>query len=223
MSYCGIYEIRNVVTNDAYVGSTINRDNRWLEHRCELNGNYHHNQHLQNAWNKYGERSFLFNWLEDTPQDLLLMREQAYLDSGVFVYNIAKHADAPTRGRAMSEISRHRLSESRRGIKFSEEHRRKLSEAAKGKKLSEATRHKMSESRKGHPTSEETRRKISNSHKGKKGTSPSEATRRKMSESQKGKFVSEDTCRKISEALKRRSLSAEHKTKLSEAKSKVND
>ena len=114
----------------------------------------------------------------------------------------------------MSEETRRKISEAKKGRTFSEEHRRNISESHKGKKrapFSEETRRKMSEANKGEKNpmygkhiSEETRRKISEA---KKGHTLSEETRRKMSESHKGKKrapFSEETRRKMSEAHKRK-------------------
>ena len=71
----------------------------------------------------------------------------------------------------MSEETRRKISEAKKGRTFSEEHRRKISEAIKGKHLSAEHRRKISESNKGKkraPFSEETRRKMSEAHKRKK-------------------------------------------------------
>ena len=54
----GIYKIENKVNGKIYVGQSIDIDTRWYNHRNELNGNRHYNEHLQNAWNKYGEDNF---------------------------------------------------------------------------------------------------------------------------------------------------------------------
>ena len=106
----------------------------------------------------------------------------------------------------MSEETRRKMSEAKKGHTFSEEHRRKISEANKGEKNpmygkhhTDDTRKKMSEAHQN--ISDDTRRKMSESHKGKKF---SEETRRKLSESHKGKHLSEEHRRKISEALKRK-------------------
>ncbi len=57
----GIYCIINVLSGDAYVGQTHERFvRRFWHHRWKLRDNSHDNQHLQNAWNLYGEDNFLF-------------------------------------------------------------------------------------------------------------------------------------------------------------------
>lgn len=60
----GIYKIENIVNGKVYVGQSINIEQRWYNHKNELNGNRHCNLYLQNAWNKYGKDSFVFSVLE---------------------------------------------------------------------------------------------------------------------------------------------------------------
>jgi group I intron endonuclease len=60
----GIYCIKNVVTGKMYIGSSINIEGRWKQHRYQLNTNRHENHYLQHSWNKHGEGSFEFSILE---------------------------------------------------------------------------------------------------------------------------------------------------------------
>jgi len=61
----GIYEIRNTVNGKWYRGQTAKTGfkGRWRDHRRDLNKGKHVNQHLQNAWDKYGEGAFKFSVL----------------------------------------------------------------------------------------------------------------------------------------------------------------
>lgn len=61
---CGIYIIQNVVNGNIYVGSSININRRFSQHKSTLRHNTHRNKHLQNAWNKYGEENFEFIVIE---------------------------------------------------------------------------------------------------------------------------------------------------------------
>lgn len=54
------YAIKNMVTGDAYVGSTSNWKNRKKSHMSLLRKGKHHSIWLQRAWNKYGANSFVF-------------------------------------------------------------------------------------------------------------------------------------------------------------------
>ena len=51
----GIYQIRNIINNKIYIGQSLNIKTRFLQHKQALRKNRHPNQHLQNAWNKYGK------------------------------------------------------------------------------------------------------------------------------------------------------------------------
>ena len=62
MSSAGyVYEIKNKVNGNCYIGSTINPKARWAEHKGRLRNNKHHSFIMQNAWKKYGEGAFEFN------------------------------------------------------------------------------------------------------------------------------------------------------------------
>lgn len=71
----GIYKIENKINGKIYVGQSIDIKTRWYNHRKELNGNRHHNEHLQNAWNKYGESQFTFNIIEECTVENIDERE----------------------------------------------------------------------------------------------------------------------------------------------------
>lgn len=53
-----IYKIVNKITNEKYIGQTINFSRRISEHLNKLKNNSHPNKKLQNSWNKYGEDNF---------------------------------------------------------------------------------------------------------------------------------------------------------------------
>jgi|688.fasta_scaffold239346_2 hypothetical protein len=131
----------------------------------------------------------------------------------------------------LSEETRRKMSESKKGKTFTEEHRRKLSEAHKNRPpRSEETRRKMSEAQKGKTRSEETRRKMSDwirseetRHKiseAKKGKEFSEEHRLNLSEASKGKTHTEETRLKMSKTRKGKPHSEEHRRKISEAQKK---
>lgn len=97
---CGIYKIENITNGKVYIGSSQNIFRRWKEHKRDLNGNKHHSYHLQAAWNKYKENNFIFSIIEQCNQDVLLDREQHYIDlymsaDGYFGYNESPYAGKP--------------------------------------------------------------------------------------------------------------------------------
>lgn len=76
----GIYKITCVPSGKAYIGSSVNVEKRWREHRHHLAKGKHHSPTLQRAWNKYGSAAFTWEVLERVGEHELLSREQHYLD-----------------------------------------------------------------------------------------------------------------------------------------------
>jgi group I intron endonuclease len=78
----GIYKITNIVTGKVYVGSSIRIENRFKEHKYNLNKNIHHSKKLQNSYNKYGSDKFIFDVIEICLNNKIILyeREQYYID-----------------------------------------------------------------------------------------------------------------------------------------------
>jgi group I intron endonuclease len=77
----GIYKIISKIDGKYYIGSSKDisgSHGRWYIHKLDLNKHCHHNEYLQNAWNKHGQKNFDFVIIEKTSD--LLNREQYYLD-----------------------------------------------------------------------------------------------------------------------------------------------
>lgn len=70
---CAIYQIKNLINNKIYIGSSVDVVDRWREHKRSLKKSSHHSTHLQRSWNKYGEKNFEFSLIEivDNQQQLL--------------------------------------------------------------------------------------------------------------------------------------------------------
>lgn len=170
----GIYKIINTVNGKIYIGSSQDIKKRWKTHRAHLKGNYHHNIHLQNAWNKYGEGKFSFSILEKVNNtSKLVEQEQYYIDSLDPEYNIM-----PKAGRSkFSEESKRRMSESTKGMYEGEDNpmygktrkqsvKDAISKAKEGSNRSEATKKRIGRAIKGkfegekHPRSKLTERKV---------------------------------------------------------------
>jgi group I intron endonuclease len=101
MTRC-IYKIINVINNKFYVGSAVDFEKRKARHLWRLRRGDHANKHLQAAWQKYGEKAFVFAVVQTVAEheDLLAM-ENTWLFEHVgkdYCYNIATDATAPTRG-----------------------------------------------------------------------------------------------------------------------------
>jgi len=105
----GIYQIKNIINNKVYVGSTIDFERRKYEHFQALNNNNHGNPKLQNAFNQHieTENIFVFEILEQILPHLLLEREQHYIDTlKAFEngYNISSIAKFPIGNNAIPII-----------------------------------------------------------------------------------------------------------------------
>lgn len=103
---CGVYEIRNIITGDKYIGSSLNIKLRFTEHRRLLKLNKHHSTILQNSYNKYGLSNYKFSIICKCNPNLRLHLEQCYLDSVKPYYNVSKSAIAPMQGRKHSEATK---------------------------------------------------------------------------------------------------------------------
>ena len=196
-----IYQIKNSKTGKCYIGQTTDFKRRKREHLNELRKHKHSNLYLQNAFDKYGEDSFEFTILEECEKEQANDREIFWLNNfGGFEssnnYNLCQAGGAKgiseetrekLRSRIMSEETRRKISESRKGIKLNltDERRRQISESNRqrftGKKHTEESKRKMSETLKaraknhscwgmtGKHHSEETKKKISESESKTKG------------------------------------------------------
>jgi len=240
----GIYVILNTKNNKIYIGQAEDIRARQTEHKRDLKKNRHHNQHLQHAWNKYGEKVFQFKILERCSIAELNSREQHYLNVYIpkgICYNISVDATAPMRGlkhspesllkmsivqksiphildpeqRARMAVAQREANKDRIPTQKQREHFLQLNKSRKGQKLSEEHRRKISEAGKGRIVTEETRHKLSKVNKGKiRG----DETRRKLSEVAKNRPpASDETRKKLSIAGKGRMHSEETKKRMSDA------
>jgi group I intron endonuclease len=80
VSDCGVYAITNISTGKHYIGSAVNIQRRWKQHRNELTSGSHHSSKLQRSWNKYGPEKFEFSVILICAQADLLMYEQICMD-----------------------------------------------------------------------------------------------------------------------------------------------
>lgn len=149
----GVYRIVNLVNGNQYYGSTTNLYRRKHRHFKGLREGNHENNHLQRAYDKYGESNFEFQILGYYPTDRLLNEEQKLLDihyGKEYCYNILPTAGSPfRRGRKKTKEHRKKLAEATR--KYFESHpsaRRYLSRLRKGTTLPEEVKKKMRASHK---------------------------------------------------------------------------
>ena len=95
----GVYLITNLVNGKVYVGSSVNTDARWYQHRKELGHGTHHSIYLQRSWNIHGASCFEFKVVEETgvTRSELANAEQRWMDATHctnkdFGYNILPRA-----------------------------------------------------------------------------------------------------------------------------------
>lgn len=183
----GIYKIICTANGKIYVGSSQNLKQRWYEHQRDLRGHYHGNIHLQRAWDKYGETSFVFEVIELVMPWALLDREDFWLKklnpcNRKIGFNIASKATAPMKGRQHTAETKRTMSLKHRGNTYCLGHNPSLETR---KKLSIA-RIKQGNPWTGHHHSLESRLKIGEAVQNREITTE---TRAKISESKKGKPI----------------------------------
>jgi len=172
---CGVYEIVNTINKKRYVGSSVNIKRRWQTHKSKLRKGIHENEHLQRAWNKYGENCFEFHILRTTERGEHLRLENELLATGNYEYNIGTKVGAAMLGRNHTEETKRKIS----ALHSGENH------PMYGKHLPKITRDKISASNKGKRRSEKSRKRLSESKSGKNhplyGKHLSESHRKKLS------------------------------------------
>jgi group I intron endonuclease len=240
MTTSGIYSIINTITQKVYIGSSINLEKRWHDHKASLSEDCHHNRHLQRSWNQYGEQAFQFSILLVCDKDYLLVWEQIAVDGYVSVlgrgnlYNICMNVEKPEftqRGWKQSPecIAKVIATKRAKGVfdNISEETRRKISAANKGRPKSAEFKERLRCALTGRKVSPETRAKISASKRGHKfteeqltcwnkfhGKKHSEETKARMSAAATGRPRSAEHCKNIGLGQIGKKLTAEHKAKI---------
>lgn len=192
----GVYAIVSLYSQKVYVGSSVNIQIRWREHKSRLRSGSHRNANLQREWDCYGEPFFAFVVLERTPVDYKprIAREQWWIDSTPDTLNVSTQAGSgPKPGHKMTAVQVEKIRLAHRGKSKSAAHRANLSAAKKGSKNP-----KQAAAMRGRKVSAETRAKMSVSHK--------------------GKFRTSQHCLNLGKALSGREFSQDWKDKISTAK-----
>jgi group I intron endonuclease len=160
-----------------YIGQALDAEKKWKRHLQELKYGYHHNRHLQNIYDKYGEHNFNFVVVEKCNVSDLDRLEQKLLDAhceNPLCINISRDSKAPTRGRKMSVETCKKISAS---LKLRDPAiYKKISEKLTGVPRTEEDKQKMKK-----PKSEETKKRMSIY-----GKNRSENHRKKISENMLG-------------------------------------
>lgn len=131
-----------------YVGSSKNIYYRWQTHKRQLRNNTHLSKYMQNAWNKYGESTFIFSILEECEVNELIHREQFWLDRLQPKFNTCKIAynnGGLMLGRKQSPEAIEKMRRAKLGKKHTLEHIEKVRQSQIGSKRSEETKQRLSE------------------------------------------------------------------------------
>ena len=209
-----IYKATNKINNKCYIGQTIKSLKiRSCEHinQSKKQDNYY----FHNSLNKYGSENFIWEILEECDnREKMNEREKFYINFfnsfGEKGYNLNEGGGGNI-GLKMSNETKIKMSNSRKGKICGDETRKKISESNKGKKLSDEHKKKLSIS-------------LKNNNLGSKKTNE---TKIKMSISQignkkmLGKIQSEETKSKIKNSLQGKKHSDERKLNISKGRSGI--
>lgn len=128
---CGIYQIRNLIDGKCYIGQSNNLRKRRTQHLHALRSGRHCNRHLQHAWDKYGESTFVFEILKVCPVDTLTDEEQRALDATPHNtrYNVGDDVSVPCRGVPKTDEHKNKIRTAHLGRPKTESHRRQIARA----------------------------------------------------------------------------------------------
>lgn len=229
----GIFCVENFVNSKKFIGYSKIGKYYKSDIYGQLRRGVFKNWKLQEDWNKYGEKSFEFNIIEENSGIGWIERKQYYMDlykTCETGYNIRPKADlseiaSGTKekmskaqegeknhrfGKKMSSKEKQIRSEKfsgeknpNYGKKHSSKIRKKISKKATGRKMSEEAKRKISKYKIGKKNSEESKKK--NSDKAVKRWKDPEF-RKKMIESFKGRIYPEDLGKRISEGKRKKEV-----------------
>jgi group I intron endonuclease len=159
--------IRNIQNLKIYIGSSKNTQLRWKDHRSRLRRGSHSNDHLQAAWDCYGEEAFEFIVIQECLEEELLFQEKLFIErmrsaDKQFGYNICEDPTRNTpseetrkkigawhKGKTISQRQREGASKTHKGVPKSQEHKDKIAQGRLGKRHSEETKRGISEKKRG--------------------------------------------------------------------------
>ena len=118
---CGVYKIENIINNKIYIGSSSNITRRWVRHKSDLKTNNHSNVYLQREYNKYRIDNFIYTIIEECDENIILDKEQYWIDYYNSCNNQIGYNLTPIAGRIkITADIREKMSNSRKGKYFGE-------------------------------------------------------------------------------------------------------
>lgn len=219
----GVYAITHRVSGKSYIGGAYKSFGlRFWIHRRDLRAGRHGNQHLQNAWNKYGASSFSFRILERCSPESCEEREQYWIDildatDRRYGYNKSPTAGSPLGtkhppeyGKVISERNRARSKDPLHREKMlkaitiardnvTQESYRKIGDALRGRKRPQEVVEKISAALKGKKRSGEALARITLANRSRVNTPE---LREKLGRANRGRKWSAEVIAKRSAGLK---------------------
>lgn len=190
--HAGVYQIRNIITGERYIGSAWRLSTRFHRHRHMLATGTHTNHRLQEAWTQNGEGAFRFEPLAVLELDELKATEQRALDGvgDTPCYNALRRVLIQT----FTPDARERIAATHRGTPKTAAHRAKIAAALRGRRCAEAHGKLTAERNRARVVSAETRAKMSRAHLGRfcshmLGKRHTEEAKARMSEAQRAAWV----------------------------------
>ena len=195
----GVYVIRNLTNGKVYVGGAYKDfDHRFSIHKRDLRANRHGNEHLQSAWNKYGEGAFEFVVLERCAVSSCEDRETYWIDKLNAVDRRFGYNKSPTGGSPL-------------GTKHSPRSRKNFSAAMKKRMEDPEERLKAGKGMRGKTHTEEF--KTAQSERSKRMWAECPELRARIVAANTGKKRTAEQRERISASLRGKPLSKEHKAK----------
>lgn len=143
----GIYKIVNTINNNIYIGSSKDTKRRKYKHFYELSIGTHRNPVLQASYNKYGKDAFVFQLVEEVPEDVPLWPIEKkyidlYFDNQNTCFNITTNESSGMDGRKHTVESKEKMKQNSamKGKKRSPEFCEHIRKSLTGIKRSPATR-----------------------------------------------------------------------------------
>ena len=90
---CGIYQIKNKITGEKYIGSSVKIEKRRKDHIRRLKKRIHENKNLQAAYDQFGGKNLVFKILKRCNGHMLVYFEQKFIEDLSPEYNILLFAN----------------------------------------------------------------------------------------------------------------------------------
>jgi group I intron endonuclease len=153
-----IYEFINNVNQKIYIGQASDYKQRIRSHKFNLSQNK--NTPFYNALRKYGWNNFSINIVEECDEEKLNQREIYWIEEKKSLYPNGYNLLEGGKQAKHTDVTKQKISDSRKGIKFSKSHIENLKKSHIGYVMPDEQKKKISQSNKGKIISKETKNKL---------------------------------------------------------------